>query len=96
MSYRASSVTRGFNFINSDNGCPMPPAAPKMVTLDAYGALVVSISSQDPICWPTDECFLLGPLTCLTEAEKDRRCTAPNSCLESILYGVGLAMVLQK
>jgi len=73
MSYRASSVTRGFNFINSDNGCPMPPAAPRMVTLDAYGALVISISSQDPFCWPIDEEILPGALTCLTEAQKDRR-----------------------
>ena len=32
----ASSVTRGFNFINRDRGCPIPPAPPKTVTLDAY------------------------------------------------------------
>lgn len=35
MSYRASSVTRGLSFISSDNGCPIPPAAPRMVTLES-------------------------------------------------------------
>lgn len=67
-----------------------------MVTLDAYGTLVISISSQDLFCWPIDEEILPGQLTCFTEAEKDRRWTAPNTCLESMMYGVGLAMVLQK
>lgn len=36
MSYRARLVTRGFSFINRDNGCPMPPAAPRIATLELY------------------------------------------------------------
>ena len=37
ISYSASSVTRGLSFINRDNGCPIPPPAPRIATLESYG-----------------------------------------------------------
>jgi hypothetical protein len=36
ISYRASWVTRGFSFINKERGWPMPPPAPRTVTLEAF------------------------------------------------------------
>ena len=29
-------LTRGFNLRRRDNGCPIPPAAPRTVTFDSY------------------------------------------------------------
>jgi len=34
ISYSAKSVTRGFSLRRRDNGCPIPPAAPRTVTFD--------------------------------------------------------------
>lgn len=34
MSYKWRSETKGDIFIRSDSGCPMPPAAPRIATLN--------------------------------------------------------------
>jgi len=41
ISYSASSLTRGFSLRRRESGWPMPPAAPRTATLEAYNIVVL-------------------------------------------------------